>query len=97
MAALLCADSVCRRQVNQIGDVLSDPHLKATGLFRQREHPTEGSYVEGARRCASPVSITRTCAMRRRRGSTPMKSIANWDWAMPSRQAAWPMRVHRVQ
>jgi crotonobetainyl-CoA:carnitine CoA-transferase CaiB-like acyl-CoA transferase len=33
-------------QVNEIGDMLEDPHLKATGLFQQREHPTEGGYIE---------------------------------------------------
>ena len=32
--------------VNEIGDVLDDPHLAAVGLFERREHPTEGGYVE---------------------------------------------------
>ena len=31
---------------NEIGEVLEDPHLKASGLFQKREHPTEGSYIE---------------------------------------------------
>ena len=31
---------------NEIGEVLEDPHLNATGLFQKREHPTEGSYIE---------------------------------------------------
>ena len=29
---------------NEIGEVLDDPHLNATGLFRKREHPIEGGY-----------------------------------------------------
>ncbi|MFT3815361.1 MAG: CoA transferase [Acidovorax sp.] len=33
-------------QVNEIGDLLTDPQLLASGLLRQREHPTEGAYVE---------------------------------------------------
>jgi len=33
---------------NEIGEVLDDPHLNATGLFRKREHPIEGGYVEVA-------------------------------------------------
>jgi len=31
---------------NEIGEVLEDPHLKASGLFQQRDHPTEGGYIE---------------------------------------------------
>jgi crotonobetainyl-CoA:carnitine CoA-transferase CaiB-like acyl-CoA transferase len=31
---------------NEIGDVLDDPQLNASGLFRKREHPTEGAYIE---------------------------------------------------
>jgi crotonobetainyl-CoA:carnitine CoA-transferase CaiB-like acyl-CoA transferase len=33
-------------QVNEIGEVLNDPHLAAVGLFERREHPSEGAYVE---------------------------------------------------
>lgn len=31
---------------NEIDDVLVDPQLKASELFREREHPTEGRYIE---------------------------------------------------
>ena len=33
-------------QTNEIGDLLADPHLQATGLLKMREHPSEGTYVE---------------------------------------------------
>lgn len=33
-------------QCNTIDDVLVDPQLKASGLFCEREHPTEGGYIE---------------------------------------------------
>ncbi len=32
--------------VNEIGQVLDDPHLQAVGLFERREHPSEGGYIE---------------------------------------------------
>jgi crotonobetainyl-CoA:carnitine CoA-transferase CaiB-like acyl-CoA transferase len=33
-------------RANEIGDVLDDPQLNASGLFQKREHPTEGGYIE---------------------------------------------------
>ena len=33
-------------QANDFDDMLVDPQLRASGLLRQREHPTEGAYVE---------------------------------------------------
>lgn len=32
--------------VRDIQDILNDPHLKSTGFFKRRTHPTEGSYFE---------------------------------------------------
>lgn len=43
---LLKAAQVPATQTNEVDDLLVDPHLKATGLFKTREHPTEGAYVE---------------------------------------------------
>lgn len=33
-------------RVNQVEDLLHDPQLQASGLIRQRQHPTEGDYLE---------------------------------------------------
>jgi len=43
---LLKEAQVPASHANEIGEVLEDPHLNATGLFQKREHPTEGSYIE---------------------------------------------------
>ena len=37
----LPAQAVC-----DLADVINDPHLAATGVFRRREHPSEGPYLE---------------------------------------------------
>lgn len=34
--------------VRDLGEVIDDPHLDATGFFRRRQHPSEGSYFEQA-------------------------------------------------
>ena len=39
----LPAQAVC-----DLADVINDPHLAATGFFRRREHPSEGTYLEQA-------------------------------------------------
>lgn len=33
-------------RANQLEDLMDDPHLKATGFFQRRDHPTEGGYWE---------------------------------------------------
>ena len=43
---ILKAAQVPALKVNDIGDLLDDPQLQASGLLQQREHPTEGPYIE---------------------------------------------------
>jgi len=48
--------------VNSIEELFEDPHLKAVGLFEQRDHPTEGKVVvmrHPVRYGRSPASIRR--------------------------------------
>ena len=42
--------------VHTLEDLLEDPHLKATGFFTEREHPTEGSITT----FASPLDFEKT-------------------------------------
>ena len=42
--------------VNTLEDLLEDPHLKATGFFSEREHPTEGPITT----FASPLDFEKT-------------------------------------
>lgn len=44
--ALLETINVPAMRVNEIEDLLDDPQIKASGLLQQREHPTEGAYIE---------------------------------------------------
>lgn len=40
------AADIPAQAVRDLGDMLDDPHLAATGFFRRRTHPTEGGVVE---------------------------------------------------
>ncbi len=44
--ALLERINVPAMRVNDIEDLLDDPQIKASGLLQQRDHPTEGAYIE---------------------------------------------------
>jgi crotonobetainyl-CoA:carnitine CoA-transferase CaiB-like acyl-CoA transferase len=44
--AALNAQQIPAMPVRDLGDIMDDPHLKAAGFFRRREHPSEGSYFE---------------------------------------------------
>jgi crotonobetainyl-CoA:carnitine CoA-transferase CaiB-like acyl-CoA transferase len=50
--------------VRDLGEVIDDPHLNATGFFRERQHPSEGTYVE-------QVQPVRFAAQGRREVSPP--------------------------
>ncbi len=44
--ALLNEVSIPCMPCRDVADIFEDPHLKATGFFKRREHPTEGGYFE---------------------------------------------------
>ena len=44
--ALMKQVNVPAMRVNRIHELPDDPQLRASGLIREREHPTEGSYLE---------------------------------------------------
>lgn len=44
--ALMKEANVPAMRVNRIDELLDNPQLRASGLLREREHPTEGTYVE---------------------------------------------------
>jgi len=42
----LHAVEIPAQRVRDLNEVIADEHLNATGFFRQRNHPTEGDYIE---------------------------------------------------
>lgn len=44
--AIFAENEIPASKVNSLDDLLEDPQLKASGLFVEREHPTEGRYIE---------------------------------------------------
>ena len=43
---IFAANNIPAGPINTLDDLLEDPQLQASGLFAEREHPTEGRYVE---------------------------------------------------
>ncbi len=44
--AIFKKNQIPANRVNTIDDLLTDPQLQASGLLRERKHPTEGCYIE---------------------------------------------------
>jgi crotonobetainyl-CoA:carnitine CoA-transferase CaiB-like acyl-CoA transferase len=43
---LVRAADIPATQMNDLDDLLKDPQLRAVNFFKERDHPTEGRYVE---------------------------------------------------
>lgn len=52
--ALMRQINVPAMRVNEVEDLVDDPQVRAAGLLQQREHPTEGGYLE----VAAPVRFS---------------------------------------
>jgi len=62
-----------------VADIFEDPHLKATGFFKRREHPTEGGYIEmqpPVRFSARPDADIRPAPLLDQHGSEIREEIA---------------------
>lgn len=44
--AIFAENNIPASRINTLDDLLTNPQLRASGLFVEREHPTEGRYVE---------------------------------------------------
>lgn len=44
--AIFAENNIPASPINSLDDLLEDEHLRATGMFVEREHPTEGRYLE---------------------------------------------------